>query len=1732
MRKFLSLFCWWLLPASIAAQVQFPNGYGNRDGSTVVDVIGRQAEYPTYSDKVFYCDPVGNSPSFLFPDYGEANTSIGGCGIGRKYMNWFVEYKIDNMNNVRTFTVSPNAGEITKTLLIVAHNQRRTQCIGGGENNEYITVSSLTLKFETPQFTGLDEVKTVCNSVDHDYNLTDNFTVKDGVTFYLDDPASAPITKLNPKDLTPGFHRLIAQKQYDNGTPDIQFGSKPGIVSIQYDFQVLEGVKITIGAYPRSICQNAQPVVIKATPTGGTWEGRSMDAAGNITPSSMATGRNVYTYKISNAAGCTSAESIEITGNAPPVIKVSDIDVCRGAEAFLITVGEPVGGSYSGRGVLNLRTFDPAQGVVGRNPVRYTYMDPGTTCSSSGDFQINIIDASNFKVGADFTTCNTSAEIDLNQRSGVSPNDGSISWSGTGIINGKYFSPVTAGIGLHTITGTLFIPETGCTYTKNFVIKVVTGPTVKPGTDLSVCGNAAPFQIPGGSPTGGTWTGSYINTNVFSPSNAVAGDYLVTYTYTNSVCAVVVQKIITVQTPPVLSVGPDYSICRNAGPVSLPVATPAGGSWAADGPYYDAATGQLDPLKMAIGRNTLTYTFTDGVCAVSKQLIITVVMPPAVDAGADQRTCVNTDPVTLSGTADGWSGPGVDLGRFSPSRAGVGEHLLTYTVTDPVTLCSASDQMYMKVSAPPEVNAHGDNIVCKAAGDYYLGTGSPIGATWSGAFVQNGYFQASIAPLGNYTLFLTYTDPATGCTGTDIKFIKLVDAPVLNVGPNYSICRNAGPVSLPVATPAGGSWAADGPYYDAATGQLDPLKMAVGTNTLTYTYESVICTVSKQLVITVVMPPIVDAGADQRTCLNADPVTLPGTAAGWSGPGVDLGRFLPARASVGEHLLTYTVADPVTLCSASDQMYMKVSAPPAVDAGADVVICAAAGDYYLQGGKPLGAVWSGSFVQNNYFQAGKAPLGSYTLTLTYTDPVTGCIGTDTRVLQLVAAPVLNVGPDYNICRNAGPVSLPVAIPTGGRWVADGPYYDAATGQLDPLKMLVGTNTLTYTYSDGVCTVSKQLIITVVMPPAVDAGADQRTCLNANPVTLPGTAEGWSGSGVDLGRFLPARAGVGEQLLTYTVTDPVTLCSASDQMYMKVSAPPAVDAGADVVICAAAGDYYLQGGKPLGAVWSGPFVQNSYFQAGKAPLGNYTLTLTFTDPATGCTGTDTRVIKLVAAPVLDVGADIGTCVNNDMFAPPLPSVSGGTWKPLAGNFYDGATGLLDPKKMQLGKNYLIYTIITDAGCSISDTLGITLHALPVVTGMRDFSTCLNGPTISLVATPQPGIWAGDGIDNNAGSFFVPKDAGAGDHTITYKYTDPTTGCTTIDTTLVKVNTLPTITMPNDTAVCVSSGAVTLKAKPGGGSWAGSAGIVGTTFSPAIAGVGTYAISYTVTDLATRCTNTASYNITVRGLPGAINLAGDTAACENTILTLTAAADNTSMFEWYRVGETTPFETATTIKYTVTKDEQLIIKPKPVNTGDCAGSSRIFSIINNSPRGTVKYEGLNDTLAFGTLYRATSMVEKAAIYRWDFGDGGFSTQGEGNHYYYTPGRHAVSLTATGVTGCIVKYPLQDVFIRDENGKVPDPQNDRGDGMDPGSNDLLIYPTTFNQLLTAEFMLKAPQDMVITFFDFRGNTIYETKQAAVKGRNRIRLATEKLHGSGVWYFIRLQCNEFTDTEKIFKL
>ncbi|MEM6272989.1 MAG: T9SS type A sorting domain-containing protein [Bacteroidota bacterium] len=88
-----------------------------------------------------------------------------------------------------------------------------------------------------------------------------------------------------------------------------------------------------------------------------------------------------------------------------------------------------------------------------------------------------------------------------------------------------------------------------------------------------------------------------------------------------------------------------------------------------------------------------------------------------------------------------------------------------------------------------------------------------------------------------------------------------------------------------------------------------------------------------------------------------------------------------------------------------------------------------------------------------------------------------------------------------------------------------------------------------------------------------------------------------------------------------------------------------------------------------------------------------------------------------------------------------------------------------------------TLAIPGGCDSVVTTNLTVAQLPAVTlsGLQALY-CDDDPAVMLMGSPMGGTFAGPGV---SGSMFNPASAGAGTHSITYTFTDPSSNCTNVD-----------------------------------------------------------------------------------------------------------------------------------------------------------------------------------------------------------------------------------------------------------------------------------------------------------------------------------------------------------------
>ncbi|TSJ42502.1 PKD domain-containing protein [Fluviicola chungangensis] len=301
---------------------------------------------------------------------------------------------------------------------------------------------------------------------------------------------------------------------------------------------------ITLGTLTNpSACASATGSIdVNGTGSGsvswsGTASGTASVASLPTTIPNLAAGS--YTIVLTSGAGCVSNS---ITGSltdpgspTPPVITPSSTILCPGG-AVTLTSSYASGNTWS--------TASTASSISVTVAGTYTVQVTNAGCTSTSS-PITITDAAPFSVnaGSDVAVC-SGGSVTLTGASTGSP---TLVWDNS-VQDGVSFVP--ASTTTYTLTGT---DGNGCQQTDQVTVTVNANPTVGLADLGQVCTYNPAFVLTGGSPSGGTYSGTGVSSGSFDPAVSGAGSFPITYTYSDANgCSGTAQSTIVVD--PCLSV--------------------------------------------------------------------------------------------------------------------------------------------------------------------------------------------------------------------------------------------------------------------------------------------------------------------------------------------------------------------------------------------------------------------------------------------------------------------------------------------------------------------------------------------------------------------------------------------------------------------------------------------------------------------------------------------------------------------------------------------------------------------------------------------------------------------------------------------------------------------------------------------------------------------------------------------------------------------------------------------------------------------------------------------------------------------------------------------------------------------------------------------------------------------------------------------------------------------------
>ncbi len=358
---------------------------------------------------------------------------------------------------------------------------------------------------------------------------------------------------------------------------------------------------LTVNALPNAnagtnvtICEGSSTSLTASGGTSYSWnQGLGNGPTHSVSPASTTT----YTVTVTDGNSCTNTDQVTVTVIPTPTPSFSGLtsSYCENASPAPLT-GSPAGGTFTGTGVSG-STFNPATAGTGTHSVTYTYTDQNG-CTGTSQVTTTVFAIPTANAGSDVTICQGSSTT-------LSASGGNnYSWD-QGLGNGATHTVSPTTTTTYTVTAT---NGNNCSSTDQITVTVVPPPTVSfSGLSQSYCEDAAAVSL-SGSPIGGTFTGTGVQSGQFDPAIAGPGTHGITYTFTDqNGCTGTSSVQTTVHALPAVSfTGLDSFYCNNAAATTLN-GSPAGGTFS--GPGVSGIT--FDPVAAGNGAHSIIYTYTD-----------------------------------------------------------------------------------------------------------------------------------------------------------------------------------------------------------------------------------------------------------------------------------------------------------------------------------------------------------------------------------------------------------------------------------------------------------------------------------------------------------------------------------------------------------------------------------------------------------------------------------------------------------------------------------------------------------------------------------------------------------------------------------------------------------------------------------------------------------------------------------------------------------------------------------------------------------------------------------------------------------------------------------------------------------------------------------------------------------------------------------------------------------------
>lgn len=1280
---------------------------------------------------------------------------------------------------------------------------------------------------------------------------------------------------------------------------------------------------ITITPATANVCAGGSVAMTASGGTGGTYTwapAASLSSTTGATVTASPTTPTVYTVTWSDGI-CTATQTRNVGITANPILTITPISptICTGSSTNLVVSGA-TGGSY---------TWAPATGLS---------TTVGTTVNASPTattvYTVTYTNASGCSATKTVTvTVATGAAINVTPLASTVCIGNSVALSASGGVGGSYTWLPAAGLSATTGANITASPSSTTIYTVSFnngicvstattTVSINTPPvlSVTP-TSSTICagGTGATLTVVGG--TGGTYSWSPASgLNTTSGATIIAtpvSNTTYTATWTDGICSATVSSLVTVQTPPILSITPvSPTVCSGAS-TTLVASGGSGGTYTwSPSASLSASTGTT-VIASPTTNTVYTITWSNGVCQSTITRTVIVTVPPTINVTPAAPTVCSggSTSLTASGGTGGvytWS-PSTGLNTTTGSTViATLTSAQTYTVTWANGGCTNTQVVTVSIGSSPTVNITPSSpTICSGGNTTLVANGGTGGSySWVPTTGLSASNTASVVASPSATTTYTVTwNSGTGCIGTGTVTVTIGTPPVIDIASSSSTICNGTSATLTASGATGGTYTWSPAFGLNTTTGNEVISSTTVTRTYTVTWTGGGCSATATEIITVQNTPIISISPTTATICagNSANLTVSGATGGtytWS-PAASLNTTTGTNVTATPtSTTTYTVSWTNGICTASTTRLVVVQNRPTFSF-APLSICSGSPVNVNASGPSGTYTWSGpSGVVSTTNNLSVTPSGSIIYTLNWTNSV--CATSATQVVNVQTAPTISITPSTAVICSGGNITLTASGGTGGvyNW---SPSITLNTA-IGDVVVASPTTTTTYsvTWTNGICTKTTTRTVVVTTPPTISVTPSSATLCEGSSTSL--VASGGSGGTYS---WLPT-TGLSSTTGSSTTASPTSTtaytvtwsnglgCNATKTVTVTVVPINMITVTpATTTICAGAtGTTLVASGGTSGTYTWAPSSGLST-TSGSSVTANPTSTTTYTATwsSGGCTTTATAQVVVNNAPTISIApATASVCTGQSINLTAIGGTGGTyTWAPASG--LSSTTGATVTAAPAINTTYTVTW--TDGICTKTSTKVVVVTTPPNINITPTAPSICIGSSVTLTASGGLGgtySWAPvAGLSASSGTSVTANPISTTTYTVTWT---GATGCSATEAVVVSVTSTPTINVtPVSSTLCIGSNVVLTASGGAGGTytWAPASSLSATTGTTVTATPATSTV-YTITWSNGTCSSSTTATVTVASSPALTITTPTTVVCTGGTVALNVSGGTGGTYTW--------------------------------------------------------------------------------------------------------------------------------------------------------------------------------------------------------------------------------------------